>query len=66
MSLPPFPEPYSYPRGDYFFNAEQMQAYGQACREAALGQAAKAIVEPIGHDDYTAMRQAAEKIRSWK
>ena len=44
----------------------QMQAYGKACREAALGQAAKAIVEPIGHDDYTAMRQAAEKIRSLK
>ena len=40
MSLPPFPEPYLYPRGDYFFKAEQMQAYGQACREAALEEAA--------------------------
>lgn len=40
MSLPPLPEAYSYPRGDYFFNAEQMQAYGQQCREAALKEAA--------------------------
>ena len=41
MSLPPFPEPYLYPRGDYFFNAEQMQAYGQQCRAAALEEAAR-------------------------
>ena len=41
MSLPPFPEPYSYPRGDYFFNAEQMQAYGQQVRAAALEEAAQ-------------------------
>ena len=40
MSLPPFPEPYLYPRGDYFFNAEQMQSYGQQCRAAALEEAA--------------------------
>ena len=41
MSLPPFPEPYSYPRGDYFFNAEQMKAYGQQCRDAGLEEAAQ-------------------------
>ena len=41
MSLPPFPEPYLYPRGDYFFNAEQMQAYGQQVRAAALEEAAQ-------------------------
>ena len=47
MSLPPFPEPYLYPRGDYFFNAEQMQAYGQACREQALLDAMNATL-PFG------------------
>lgn len=47
MSLPPFPEPYSYPRGDYFFNAEQMQAYGQQCYEKALLDAMNATI-PFG------------------
>lgn len=47
MNLPPFPEPYSYPRGDYFFNAEQMQAYGQQCYEQALLDAMNATT-PFG------------------
>ena len=56
MSLPPFPEPYLYPRGDYFFNAEQMQAYGQQCREDALEEAAQVCESAITsiwdyHDD---------------
>ena len=47
MNLPPFPEPYSYPRGDYFFNEEQMQAYGQECYEKALLDAMNATL-PFG------------------
>ena len=50
MSLPPFPEPYSYPRGDYFFNTEQMQTYGQQCRDAGLEEAAQVAATTCHHE----------------
>ena len=65
MSLPPLPEPYSYPRGDYFFNAEQTKAYGQACRAAALEEAAQAI-EDANARRVVYLPDAIEIIRSLK
>ena len=42
MSLPPLPSPQvSYAKCSWAYTAEQMQAYGQACREAALDKAAQ-------------------------
>ena len=41
MSLPPLPKTTYYVVGsDGMYDAEQIQAYGQACREAALEEAA--------------------------
>lgn len=50
MSSPPLPE--SFPAGyiaqtEYFYTAEQLKAYGQACREAALLDAMNATL-PFG------------------
>ena len=54
MSLPPLPEP--FPAGyiaqtEYFYTAEQMQAYGQQCREAALEEAASLASTTCHHED---------------
>ena len=50
MSFPPLPE--SFPAGyiaqtEYFYTADQLKAYGQACREAALLDAMNATL-PFG------------------
>ena len=50
MILPPLPEP--FPAGyiaqtEYFYKAEQMQAYGQQCYEKALLDAMNATL-PFG------------------
>ena len=52
MSLPPLPE--SFPAGyiaqtEYFYTADQLKAYGQACREQALEEAAT-ICDSLGGD----------------
>ena len=72
MSLPP-PEHEDHVDARFkrhsCFTAEQMQAYGQACRDAALEEAA-IDAERIGHLWSGAPAQAffklAEKIRSLK
>ena len=67
MSLPPLPNPSAAGSVEHpLYTIDQMKAYGQQCREAALEEAAKAIKEPIGYDNYTAMSQAAAKIRGLK
>ncbi len=52
------------------YTANQMLEYGDAraahARKQALEEAAKAIIEPIGYDNYTAISEAAMKIRSLK
>ena len=67
MSLP-LPQPVHHIMADAkcigYFSAEQMQAYGQACREAALEEAAMAAEDGFKYDlnGY----QIADKIRSLK
>ena len=67
MSFPPLPE--SFPAGyiaqtEYFYTADQLKAYGQACREQALEEAAMAAEDGFKYDlnGY----QIADKIRSLK
>ena len=67
MIMPPLPEP--FPAGyiaqtEYFYTAEQMQAYGQACRAAALEEAAMAAEN--GFKYALDGCQIADKIRSLK
>ena len=67
MIMPPLPEP--FPAGyiaqtEYFYTADQMKAYGQACREQALEWAAMAAENGFKYalDGY----QIADKIRNMK
>ena len=67
MSLPPLPEPgmsQGFAHYHPSFSYEQMKAYGQACREHALEEAAMAAEDGFKYalDGY----QIADKIRSLK
>ena len=65
VKLPPLPDvkPYTYSM-DLCYTAEQMQAYGQACRAAALEEAAKVCDERAnGEND---AQYCADRIRSLK
>lgn len=70
MSLPPLPE--SFPAGyiaqtEYFYTADQLKAYGQACREAALEEAAQAALNaPIKTAMQPYREACANAIRSLK
>jgi hypothetical protein len=68
MSLPPLPpsDRYDTAQCSDCYSSDKLREYGQQCRAEALEEAAKFIIEPIGHDNYTALRQAAEKIRRLK
>ena len=65
MNLPPLPPVLCHTKDlDQQYTAEQMQAYGQACREAAMEEAAMAAENGFKYalDGY----QIADKIRSLK
>ena len=67
MSLPPPPEPKTREVPGWnitYHSVDQMQAYGQACREHALEEAAMAAEDGFKYDlnGY----QIADKIRSLK